>query len=89
MTNALKHAFPAGAGLIEVNIRSSEDAILFEVADDGVGLPAGFSMQATSSIGMEIVLGLVEQAGATIEIVCRPKGAMFRVTVPRGDANDW
>ena len=41
LTNAAKHAFPGGAGTIQVATRREEGAIVVEVRDDGVGSVSG------------------------------------------------
>jgi two-component sensor histidine kinase/ligand-binding sensor protein len=67
--NALKHAFPEGGpGRLRVSLRDEGDAILLEAADDGVGLPAGFSFEGRSSIGVLIVRNLAKQLDGSVEI---------------------
>ena len=48
------------------------------MADDGVGLPAGFNANRTASLGMQLVVLLSEQLGGTLEIR-RGRGTEFRV----------
>jgi PAS domain S-box-containing protein len=72
VTNSLKHAFPgdrAGTIRLEMRRRSAEggDRFLLRVADDGVGFPQGLDFQMTESLGMQIILMLVDQIDGAIE----------------------
>ena len=61
--NAYKHAFEAGAsGSITVSFERIDDIrVRLVVADDGRGLPEGFDPRRTSSLGMRLLLTLVDQ----------------------------
>jgi two-component sensor histidine kinase len=52
-----------------------------EVADDGVGLPAGLDFRKTESLGLKIVCTLTEQLGGGIQLD-RSGGARFTVLFP-------
>ncbi|MDA8275274.1 MAG: histidine kinase N-terminal domain-containing protein [Actinomycetota bacterium] len=59
----------ASVGHIAVRLCHGEESLTVEVADDGAGLPAGFDIDATSSLGLSIVRDLVRsQLGGTIEM---------------------
>ncbi len=62
VSNSLKYAFPGEAkGGIRVGLsRRPGGAILIEVSDDGVGLPAGFDPRRDGSMGMKIFFSLAE-----------------------------
>ncbi|RAZ85288.1 sensor histidine kinase [Cereibacter johrii] len=80
LTNAVKHAFPDGRpGRIRVSLhRVGADTARLEIADDGVGLPAGADPKPS---GLAIVEALVAQADAVLER--RDEGgACFRLTFP-------
>jgi two-component sensor histidine kinase len=85
MTNALKHAFPAGRkGTIQVTLRkSSVGEVALSVADDGIGLPSSFESERSNSLGMHLVSTLVRQLDGRLEIT-RSGGARFDVTFPVG-----
>lgn len=71
VTNAMKHAFPEGAGRIEVLLRRIEDGrIELVVADNGAGYDPELALidRAKPSLGFTIVEGLVKQLGATITV---------------------
>ncbi len=62
--NAVEHGFPetgdgTRAGTIAVRATRREADLHVEVVDDGVGLPAGFDLGATSQLGLQIVRTLV------------------------------
>ncbi len=54
VTNALKHAYPAGGGLIEVNFAHLARGLQLTVADHGVGLP-GAGRQRLGGLGLSLV----------------------------------
>jgi len=84
ISNALKHAFPKGAGAIRVELRRLEEGkILLGVSDDGVGIPPGFDPTKLRSLGMQLVVTLAEQLDGRLEID-PPPGAAFRITFPYG-----
>jgi PAS domain S-box-containing protein len=78
LTNAVRHAFPAGrAGLVQVAGRSAAGQIEITVQDDGIGLPEG----AADRLGLKLVRRLVRQAGA--ELTSHGgNGLAYRLSVP-------
>jgi two-component sensor histidine kinase/CHASE1-domain containing sensor protein len=85
VTNAFKHAFPAGRhGAIRVVLREVDPARwLVAVEDDGIGLPAQISLGKTDSLGLDLVSILATQIGAEVE-VNRERGTSFRLTFGGG-----
>jgi len=86
LSNSLKYAFPnERSGEIRIEANSAEDGrVTLAVRDDGVGLPDDVDIHRTSTMGMRLVTGLVEnQLGGTIE-VDRSAGTAFRITFRRG-----
>lgn len=63
--NAVEHGFPeglghdGGSGRIEVRAHRGDIGLHVEVADDGVGLSAGFDLTASAQLGLQIVHTLV------------------------------
>ncbi len=82
VSNALKHAFPEGSeGKLEVSMRKMEEDEKFEliVRDNGIGFPKEVDFRATVSLGMQLVLSLVEnQLRGTIELNSS-QGTEFRI----------
>jgi two-component sensor histidine kinase len=74
MQNAVDHAFPRdGAGPVEGNVVVRLDRLdgelVVEVMDDGVGLPAGFSLDSSKGLGLSIVQALVSgELGGSMEL---------------------
>src|SRR5579871_4715194 len=64
--NALKYAFPnSRQGQIEIGLSSDKNGgVTLQVADNGVGMPAGTSQKRT--LGLEIVNVLTRQLGGTL-----------------------
>jgi len=73
--NAVEHAFPAGAGRIDVRVQRRESRLALVVADDGRGLPEGFVLATSTSLGLQIVRTLVEgELRGTIVLRHGPSG---------------
>ena len=87
--NAVEHAFVGGAGAHSsdgpgsIVLRSTRegDALRLVVEDDGVGLPAGFDVETSGSLGLSIVRTLVGELGGSLVIEANEKGAGTRVEV--------
>lgn len=84
VTNAVKYAYPEGAGAIEVNAREIEGHLLVEVSDQGIGLPNGFDIdQPRASLGFKVITGLVRQLQGHLKFVSNnPKGTHFLLDLP-------
>jgi len=84
ISNSLKYAFPDDReGEINVRVTSTpEGGVKLVVCDDGVGLPADLDIRTTATMGMGLVVGLVEkQLGGRLELD-RARGTCFTITVP-------
>ena len=86
VSNALKHAFPAGErGIIRVVLRADDDRLVLTVGDDGVGLPQDLDWRNTESLGLQLANMLTGQLEGTIEMD-RSNGTAFTITFPsKGD----
>ena len=80
ITNAFKYAFPGNrTGNIWVRLLpENEEKFCVSICDDGIGLPADFTMNSAQSMGSQIVGILVEQIEATLEVSGKG-GACFRI----------
>jgi PAS domain S-box-containing protein len=81
ISNALKHGFPEERwGNVNVAFRRNDgNGCLLQVKDDGVGFPAGLDFHKTESLGMQIVVTLVNQIEGTIRLE-REKGTSFQIS---------
>ncbi|MDG1441364.1 MAG: two-component regulator propeller domain-containing protein [Pseudomonadales bacterium] len=84
ISNSLKHAFKGrqGKGVINVLFRLVDCRYVLEIIDDGIGLPEGFSMDSTTSMGMEIVAILTQQIDGNLRFEGK-EGACFEISFPR------
>jgi len=81
LSNTLKHAFEGrDEGKIEVSLTASEGGrINLTVSDDGVGLPPGFDINATRTLGLRLVKILAEdQLQGNLEVMS-DGGTTFRI----------
>lgn len=77
ISNALKHGFPDGrSGAVRVELQPVDPATVqtdalwrLRVHDTGVGLPPDFEERRTTSLGLQLVGDLGQQAGGTLTIV--------------------
>jgi two-component sensor histidine kinase len=60
LQNAVEHGFGDGPGAITVTARRAPGRLLLMVDDDGAGLPEGFDLGTSTSLGLSIVRTLVE-----------------------------
>ena len=83
ISNALKHAFPNGrSGQLWVELHQDSDRqVRLIVRDNGTGLPPGFDIFETDSLGMQLVGTLVDQLNGTLEIHSEG-GTEFIITFP-------
>jgi two-component sensor histidine kinase len=87
LQNAAEHAFPDGpdstSGLqVEVELHRTDDELDVTVRDNGVGLPEGFSIDDTSSLGLSIVRSLIgTQMSGTITMR-NDQGTVVELHIP-------
>jgi len=80
ISNSLKHAFPNGRkGEIAIEMHPNKgEKYKLVVSDNGVGFPQDLDFRQTKSLGMRLVVDLVNQLKGTIELR-REKGTEFRI----------
>jgi two-component sensor histidine kinase len=92
VTNALKHAFPAGAGhepqppAIAIDLRRDKSGFVLSVADNGVGLSEPLGAGDTKSLGLRLVGMFAEQLGGTV-VFSSDEGTRCTVAFPAGDTS--
>ncbi|MFP5219682.1 MAG: sensor histidine kinase [Actinomycetes bacterium] len=88
--NAVEHGF-AGTeqGCVDVAFDRSDDALTVSVTDDGRGLPAGFSLDGSARLGLQIVRTLVEgELRGVLQVEPTGSGTRARVALPLGPPGD-
>jgi len=65
--NAVKYAYPDGAGPIHVDLRASGDEIALSIADKGVGLDTKQSDPRSTGMGQRIVTAMAAKLEASVE----------------------
>jgi PAS domain S-box-containing protein len=81
LSNAIEHAFGAWKdGKIEIVLTASDSGrVNLRVSDNGVGLPPGFDIDTTKTLGLHLVKILVEdQLQGTLEVIS-DGGATFNM----------
>ena len=84
VANCLKHAFPTAAhGTIRIELRfAPEHSVLLSVSDNGIGISPELVLEHLGSLGVQLVMTLVEQLEGRLEIIRQPDST-FRITFPR------
>jgi two-component sensor histidine kinase len=89
LQNALEHGLRGRSGVVEVTTQRVAEDLEIVVADDGEGLPVGFSLSASPRLGLQIVRTLVEgDLRGSLDVRPRPGGgtlATLRIPVGTGD----
>ncbi|PSB14491.1 hypothetical protein C7B61_04360 [filamentous cyanobacterium CCP1] len=83
VSNSLKYAFPADqTGKICIKIYLKNDELVqLHVNDNGVGFPTDFDPADSNSLGLKLVMDLVEQLEGTL-VSATQQGAEFKVSFP-------
>ena len=81
VSNSLKHAFPRGRnGEISIAVKRENNSLSILFADNGVGIPQDLDWRNGKSLGLRLVISLVEQLSGTIELD-RTAGTAFTIVV--------
>lgn len=94
LQNAVEHAYPVSpappapnttikVGEIRVTLSNDPGGLTVEVRDDGVGLPEGFSLATSSSLGLSIVRTLVTSELGGVISFRNENGAVVTLRIPR------
>lgn len=88
LANAVEHAFPEGKTTdgkeprVTLSLRNDGRMLHLEVSDNGCGLPEGFSIQKTRSLGLSITRSLVtSQLQGSIDMT-DASGTLVSITLP-------
>jgi two-component sensor histidine kinase len=80
VTNACKHAFGDGGGVIRVRAVRDGAAARIEVADDGRGMPP--ARQGKGGLGTRLVAAFAQRLGGTSEVRSSAAGTVHSIVVP-------
>ncbi len=79
MSNSFKHAFKSnGAGNISITCKFNNGHVELRIKDDGIGLPEHINVQNSNTLGMQLVMALIEQIDAKLEIESK-QGTSFLI----------
>ena len=82
VTNSLKYAFPeSSSGTIKILLKHINGTANITVSDDGVGVPADFSIETAGGLGTQLVYMLTQQLNGSITIN-KEKGTSFTISFP-------
>ncbi|EPG75471.1 PAS domain S-box protein [Leptospira fainei serovar Hurstbridge str. BUT 6] len=80
VSNSLKYAFPGErTGNINIGITRNERTLIIEVRDDGIGLPTGFNIKESESLGLQLVGMLLGKLKADWNLVPSETGVHYRI----------
>lgn len=83
VTNALKYAYPMGAGTVRVVlVHAGGRRVSLTVADDGVGLPADEPDKPSNTLGLTMARSLARSVGGELAAVRKHPGAAFELVFP-------
>ena len=84
VANAVEHGFMSrGYGRIDLLISRQNDKAIIEMADDGLGLPAGFKQPTSSDSGLGLIGMLAHYSlGGKLDVLPREGGTLARVIFP-------
>lgn len=81
VSNAYEFAFVGmEKGTIIVDLKADNDAVSLYVKDDGIGLPEGFELENSPTLGTTLVLSYSEQINSKIDISTGKEGTEYRLT---------
>ena len=69
VTNSIHHAFPGSKkGKITIALSSEQNNYELSVSDNGKGMPSGFLVEESESLGLKLVKMLTEQLNGNLEL---------------------
>jgi two-component sensor histidine kinase/PAS domain-containing protein len=80
--NAMQHGLGDRPGRVELVVDRAEDQLTVLVEDDGTGLPAGFDLDTSDSLGLRIVSTLICERGGSVSLVGADPGTRAVVALP-------
>ncbi|MBL7924981.1 MAG: PAS domain S-box protein [Bacteroidia bacterium] len=86
VSNSLKHAFKEGRKgeiLVELN-QTMPDRFRLVIGDNGIGMPEGFTLENSDSLGIQLIQALTDQLEGEMKIETAPgKGVKYIINFKR------
>jgi len=82
LQNAIQHGLAGDGGTVRVVAERSDDRLTIAVEDGGAGLPEGFDLDATDSLGLRIVSTMVRERSGEVELSPLTPGTRARISLP-------
>jgi len=82
LQNAIQHGLCGRGGIVRLDAQRTAGRLTITVDDAGAGLPAGFDLDRTDSLGLRIVATMVRERGGEVEVSARHPGTRARISVP-------
>lgn len=82
LQNAIQHGLDGRGGTVQIDARRAGDRLTITVDDDGAGLPDGFDLDHTDSLGLRIVSTMVRERGGEVQLSALRPGTRARISVP-------
>jgi two-component sensor histidine kinase len=80
VTNSFKHAYEDGQrGSVTVDFKQTVDDWRLQVLDEGRGLPAGFDVNHSKGVGMQVIKAFVRRLNAHLTVSSRPGRTVFQI----------
>lgn len=87
LNNTIEHGFgTVGGGKVSVAVGPTSEGMAVTIADDGAGLPAGFDVTTTDSLGLRIARTLAQSLGGRFDLFGAPDGRGTIARLEIGDA---
>lgn len=82
VTNSIKHAFPSTSkGNITINLKTQNKCVFLTVQDNGVGIDSDMSPENSGSLGLQLVLTLIDQIDGKISFESvQPHGTRVNIS---------
>ena len=82
VSNSYKYGFPGQrSGEIRIRMWREDKTVTLDITDNGIGLPEGFSVESSESLGMQLIQALTSQLDGELSIG-RENGTRFTVKFP-------
>jgi PAS domain S-box-containing protein len=85
ISNSLKHGFieDEGKPIISFELKSIESSYRIVIGDNGKGCKLDFNKENDDSLGLIIIIGLVEQIGGAIKQLPKSTGTWIELLIPK------